>query len=60
MKHIGIWALFTLSAFVGAWLSQIIFDAEINMKFLFGFSLGMAFMQGLNYEMNKPIDLEKK
>ena len=52
MKHIGIWVISTLSAFIGAWLSQIIFGAEIEMKFIFGFSLGVAFMQGLNYEMN--------
>lgn len=52
MKHIGIWLIFTLSAFIGAWLSQIIFGAEIEMKFIFGFSLGMALMQGWNYEMN--------
>ena len=51
MKHIGIWVIFTLSAFIGAWLSQIIFGAEIEMKFIFGFGLGMAFMQGFNYEM---------
>lgn len=52
MKHIGIWVIFTLSAFIGAWLSQITFGAEINMKFIFGFSLGIAFTQGFNYEMN--------
>lgn len=52
MKHIIVWAIFTLSAFIGAWLSQITFGAEIEMKFIFGFSLGVAFMQGWNYEMN--------
>lgn len=52
MKHIGIWLIFTLSAFIGAWLSQIIFGNEIDMKFIFGFSLGVAFMQGWSYEMS--------
>lgn len=32
MKHIGTWVLFTLSALIGAWLSQVIFGAEIEMN----------------------------
>ncbi len=56
MKHfIGqlvIWALFTGAALVGAWLSQAVFNIVISQHFIFGFSLGMAFMQGFNYEMD--------
>jgi hypothetical protein len=52
MKHIGIWALFTVSTLFGAWLSHVIFNVGIDLRALFSFSLGMAFMQGFNYEMD--------
>ena len=60
MKHISIWVIFTASAVLGAWLSHITFGATIEVKFIFGFSLGVEFMQGWNYEMNKSTNLEKK
>lgn len=52
MKHIRIWALFTAGAILGALVSNIVFNVEVSQHFIFGFSLGMAFMQGFNYEMN--------
>ncbi len=60
MKYIGIWVLFTSGITLGALIANILFNTEVNPHFIFGFSLGMGFMQGFNYEMNKPIDLEKK
>lgn len=56
MKHfIGqliTWVLFTGATLVGAGLSHTVFNTGISLPFIFGFSLGMAFMQGWNYEMN--------
>ena len=47
-----IWALFTGSTMLGAALSSAIFGTNIDGGFVFGFSLGVALMQGFNYEMN--------
>lgn len=52
MKYIIVWAIFTIATVFGAWLSHVIFDVGIDLRALFSFSLGMAFMQGWNYEMN--------
>lgn len=60
MKHfIGqliIWVLFTGAALVGMGLSHAVFNTGVSLPFIFGFGLGMAFMQGWNYEMSKGKD----
>lgn len=53
MKHIGIWVLFTFGVTLGALLASILFNTEVNLHFIFGFSFGVGLMQRFNYEMSK-------